>query len=148
MKRITERDRYGKAIMTSCGSIEDMVERLADYEDTGLEPEYINELVDDSFAISKELKRYSRFSPGQEIYVIERDDMGVAQDVSGYMFLAISADAVIASVYIDDIDDLYGMLEEHVIRTREKFRTTLCVFPLSDCYDTYEEASMAMEAGN
>lgn len=148
MKRITERDRYGKAVLTSWGSIEDMIERLADYEDTGLDPEYINELVDDSAALVAEQKKYLKFSPGQMVYAIERDEYGKACDVSGYMFLAVAGNEAILSVYINDIDDLYGMMEEHVIRTREGFRTTLCVFPLSDCYETCEEAEAEMEAGD
>lgn len=150
MKRITERDRYGKAILTNWGSVEDMVEKLADYEDLGLEPAEISEMMNSTAQLLSERGRIDKFLPGQTVYAIERDEWGDACDVSGYMYLASSGNEAILSVFINDLDNLCETLEYHVINTRENYDTNLCAFPLLDCFETYEEADAAMrrECGN
>lgn len=84
------------------------------------------------------------FTPGQRVYVVERDEDGNACEVSGYMFLAKSADAVILSSFINDLETLEETLEYHIEQTAEDYDTHLAVFPAADCYATHQQAEMAL----
>ncbi len=81
---------------------------------------------------------------GDEVFILERDEEGVACDVSGYMFLAEVGGRVIVTAYINNMDDLDGILEYHVEETAENYDTDLAVFPAEDCYATREAAHAAL----
>lgn len=84
------------------------------------------------------------FAPGERVYVVERDEAGNACEVSGYMYLAKAADAVILSPYINDLETLEETLEYHIEQTAEEYDTHLAVFPAADCYATHPQAEMAL----
>lgn len=91
---------------------------------------------------------YQPFKPGDDVYVIERDENDKAVDYSGYMCIAVSENAVVLSSYINDLEDIADTLEYHIKETAENFDTHLAVFPLGDCYSTAEEAKKAMDDEN
>ena len=82
----------------------------------------------------------TKFTPGQTVYVIERNECGYPVDVSGYMFLAASDYVAIVSPFINDMEGLEETLEYLVTETAENYDCNLSVFPLEDCYATEEEA--------
>lgn len=84
------------------------------------------------------------FTPGQRVYVVERDEDGTACEVSGYMFLAKAADAVILSSFINDLETVEDTLQYHIEQTAEDYDTHLAVFPASDLYATYTQACLAL----
>ncbi len=90
-------------------------------------------------------KNYHRgLTPGEEVWVVERDEDGNACEYSGYVFLAEVAGAVILTSYINDLEDLEDLLEYHIEQTAEDYDTHLAVFPASDCYTSREEAKNAL----
>lgn len=86
------------------------------------------------------------FTPGEEVWVVERDVDGNACEVSGYVFLAEVADAVILTPYINDLEDLEDLLDYHIEETRGNYDTDLAVFSAYDCYTDQEAAEAALKA--
>lgn len=82
----------------------------------------------------------TKFTPGQTIYVIERDEYAYPTEVSGYMFLAQNDYVAIVTPFIDDIEQLEETLEYLVSQTVENYDCNLPVFPLEDCYATRDDA--------
>ena len=85
-----------------------------------------------------------QFIPGEDVYVVERDEYGEPTEVSGYMLLAIVEQAVILTPYINDLETLDETLDSLIDETRDSFDVDLAVFPLEDCYKTRDEAHAAM----
>lgn len=77
---------------------------------------------------------------GDDVFVLERDENGMACDVSGYMFLAEVGGRAIVTPYINNMDDLDGILGYHVEETAENYDTDLAVFPMEDCFTDRETA--------
>ena len=92
------------------------------------------------------MKNEKKFIPGEEVWVVERDEDGKACDYSGYVFLAEVAGAVILTPYINDLEDVEDLLDYHIGQTRDNYDTDLAVFPADDCYGTSDEAQAAVEA--
>lgn len=86
-----------------------------------------------------------QFIPGEDVYVVERDDCGEPAEVSGYMFLAAVGQAVILTPYINDLETLDETLDYLIDETRDSYDVDLAVFPLEDCYKTRDEAHAAMD---
>lgn len=99
--------------------------------------------LSDMLNTARSLRDHS-FRAGDCVYVLERDECGTACDVSGYMFLAEVGGRVIVTPYINDMDDLNGILEYHVEETAENYDTDLAVFPAEDCWPTQEAAHAAL----
>lgn len=130
-------------------------DRLAAYEDTGLEPDSIEEAKEAVGRAAIELAYYHKAeqegrllvlpcAPGAEVWVVERDEDGCAVDVSGYMFLAKAGDAVILTAYVNNLENVQDTLAYHMQETAENYDTDLAVFPADDCYTTREEAEAAL----
>lgn len=83
------------------------------------------------------------FVPGDDVWVIERDEEGAAVDLSGYVFLAYTQDAIIATTGISDLATIEGVIQYHINETILSYDTDLCVFPEKDCFYEYEEAHTA-----
>lgn len=83
--------------------------------------------------------------PGADVYVVERDDRGVAVDFSGYMFLAVAGHAVICTPFINDLETLEETLDYHIQETAEDYDTALVVVPVEDCYSTQYGAKEALK---
>ena len=87
----------------------------------------------------------TKLNAGSEVWVVERDENGVACEVSGYMFLAEVAGFVIVSDYINGMERIEETLADHAEQTAEKCSTDLSVFPAGDCRPTREAAYAALE---
>lgn len=83
------------------------------------------------------------FEMGQEVWIVERED-GEVVDVSGVIFLAKSKGCVITSAWINDYD-FDEIIEYHIEETADNYSTDLQVYPISDCFNTREEAEKALE---
>lgn len=59
----------------------------------------------------------TKLDAGSEVWVVERDEDGIACEVSGYMFLAEVHDFVIASSYINGMEHIEGILAYHAQET-------------------------------
>lgn len=57
---------------------------------------------------------FQPFKPGDDVYVIERDESDKAVDYSGYMCIAVSENAVVLSSYIDDLSALMLKKQRHL----------------------------------
>ena len=177
MDRLTYRDKDGMAMMKERGGWKSGgIDRLATYEDTGREPEEIELIVDtygrghtlrtesaERLEIVREIKTdrlrelmqgekdgtvvANKASPGGQVWIIERDDCGDPYEISGYMFLASTGNAVIVTAYINSLEDLEETLGYHIQETAENYETDLAVFPEEDCYLTREEADAALKGG-
>lgn len=86
------------------------------------------------------MKPNIKFTPGQTVYVIERDECGYPRDVSGYMLLAQVGYVAIVTPFINDMTELEETLEYLVTETEEDYGCNLPVFPSEDCFATLEEA--------
>ncbi len=85
-----------------------------------------------------------KLTAGAEVWAVERDEEGIACEVSGYMFLAEVADFVIASGYVNGMTRIEGILTYHAQETAENYDTDLVVFPAVDCWPTREAAHAAL----
>ena len=90
----------------------------------------------------------TKLEAGSEVWAVERDESGVACDVSGYMFLAEIAGFVITSAYIDDLEHIEETMAYHAQETAENYDTDLAVFPAEDCWSTKEAAQAALNSEN
>lgn len=88
----------------------------------------------------------AKFTPGEEVWVVERDEDGNACEVGGYVFLAEVASAVVLSPYINDLEDLEDLLNYHIEETAGNYDTDLSVFPAADCYTDKEAAKAALKS--
>lgn len=90
--------------------------------------------------------RDHKLRAGDEVFVLERDEVGLACGVAGYMFLAEAGGRAIVTPYINDMEDLDGIMEYHVEETVENYDTALAVFPMEDCFADRERAHTALRA--
>lgn len=111
------------------------------------EPSGMTDRIEVSQAIERSaLSRLPRI-PGENVYIVERDEDGIPAEVTGYIYLSsVEEHAVIVSAYIAGLDDIVNTVEYHIKETREGYDTHLAVFPMADCYSTYEAALAALEA--
>lgn len=79
--------------------------------------------------------------PGDEVWAIDRTEYGEAVDVTGYMYLATVGNYVIATSYINDLENVEETLYHHMSECRDNIETHLVVLELSDCYSTKDEAT-------
>lgn len=88
-----------------------------------------------------------KFTPGHEVWVVERDEAGNPCEVTGYVYLATVGHAVILTAYIDDLEELGDLLDYHIEQTYEDYDTHLAVFPACDCYPNRLAARCALNTG-
>lgn len=144
------------------------IDRLAAYEDAGLDPEEV-ELIKISF-MGKSIAEIKEFDGipierlqelaqaeqdgrlvvppckvGDTVWIIERDECEEPIEISGYMFFAFVGRAVIVSAFINDSKTLDETVEYHIEETSRNYDTDLSVFPQNDCYLTREEAEAALK---
>lgn len=85
------------------------------------------------------------FEPGQEVWIVERDEDGEAHEVGGYVFLAEVAGYAILSPYVNDHGDLEYLLDYHRRDTCTDYDADLPVVYLDDCYPSQMEAHRALD---
>lgn len=81
---------------------------------------------------------------GDTVYVIERDECDYPYDVTGYMFLASTINAVIVSAFLNGSDDAEEIIDDHMNETRSSEYTLLYVFPEKDCFADKTAAEQAL----
>ena len=176
MERVTQKNErgyylLGDGIYSDWGVPEkfrgDDVDRLAAYEDTGLEPEEIAKIkqdVEDGYMKST-ARRYGidvsrlrelaqadregrvvvqRFSPGQTVWVIERDEDGEAYDFSGYVFVTSLRGIALVSPKINGSSEIDVILMDQVESRINYADGCIEAYPADDCYLSREAAEKAL----
>ncbi len=84
-------------------------------------------------------------STGDEVWVVERDEVGYPMDFTGYMFLAKTGEAVLACSFINDMTEADETLEYLIQETEEDdLLGEIGVFRARDCYPTRDAAENAL----
>lgn len=117
---------------------------MADYgpeygAEWGFSRNAVNRILTTAFASEK------HFEPGQEVWIVERDEDGEAVDISGYVFLAEVAGYAILSPYVNECGDLEYLLDYHRRETASDFDADLPVVLLSDCFASLTAARHALD---
>ena len=85
------------------------------------------------------------FSPGQVVWVVERDEDGNQCDVTGYVFVTSVNNVALVSPVINGSTAINDILREHVSRTAMECTGFLEAYPIADCYESKEVAKKALE---
>lgn len=117
---------------------------LADYgsdygTESGFSRSAVNRILTTVFASEK------HFEPGQEVWIVERDEDGKACEVGGYVFLAEVAGYAILSPYVNGHGDLEYLLDYHRRETCTDYDAELPVVHLNDCYPSRAAAHRALD---
>lgn len=86
-----------------------------------------------------------KFSPGQVVWVVERDEDGNRCDVIGYVFVTSVNNVALVSPVINGSMAINDILREHVSRTAMECTGFLEAYPITDCYESKEVAKKALE---
>lgn len=89
-------------------------------------------------------KNGEKFTPGQTVWVVERE-VGGPGEVGGYVYLATVGHAVILTPFMNDLEELTDLLDYHIERTSADYETNLAVFPACDCYPNKLAARCALK---
>lgn len=77
---------------------------------------------------------------GSTVWVVERDEDGVAQTVTGYVFLTNLLEWVIASPMLGESSDPNIILSNQAATTAEGLTPDLYVFLKKDCFAKRDDA--------
>lgn len=88
-------------------------------------------------------EKQAEITPGETVWVIERDEDGNAVEVGGYVLLARVAGAVIVSPKVYGRDTLESLMQYYAEEYAEYEQADLAVFPECDCYKSKAAASAA-----
>lgn len=84
-------------------------------------------------------------APGATVWCIRRNEVGIAQNIVGRMYLAEVEGYVIASSFINDIESVESTLAYHADQTvLYDFADVISVLPSCDCYADKEVAQAAL----
>lgn len=83
------------------------------------------------------------FTPGEKVWIVERDEDGNAIGVACLLFLAEVADTIIVTPKVYGCKTLKSIMAYHVDETAKDFGVDLAVFPADDCYLSRCEANFA-----
>ena len=86
----------------------------------------------------------TELAPGDEVWVVERDEDGNPDDFSGYIFITSVRGIAIVSPSINGCADLDFLLSDFVEETAMSGSGDFSGYPIGDCYGTYEEAKAAL----
>lgn len=156
MTKYEERDGVKRAV--ALVDHDTAITRLAEYEDSLLPPEdvignkkIIEMAFEDDLSRAAQLRKLAvadadgkvlvqPFVPGQQVWVVERNEYGNPYDVSGYIFVALVHKTVIVSPYINDSDDIDAALEYAVEQKQNCDEAVLEAYSVYDCFATKEDA--------
>lgn len=86
------------------------------------------------------------FAPGDEVWVVERDETGEPDCVSGYVFVSAASGVALVHPFIGGSGDLYDILQDCLDNTAEADGTCdIAAYPLDDCYGSRKDAEAALE---
>ena len=86
----------------------------------------------------------TELAPGDEVWVVERDEDGNPDDFSGYIFITSVRGIAIVSPSINGCADLDFLLSDFVEETAMSGSGDFSGYPIGDCYGTCEEAKAAL----
>lgn len=85
-----------------------------------------------------------KMNPGDNIWVVERDENGEPVDYSGHVFICEVNGYCIVSAFINGNGDIDYVLGYQADCTASDFTSELSVYPTCDCYPDRESAESAM----
>lgn len=88
-----------------------------------------------------------RFSPGQTIWVVERDEDGEAYDFSGYVFVTSVNGIALVCPTINDSSDIDVILSYQIENTMEPLNNSLCSVP-TRCISRHLRLAKVISAQN
>ena len=88
-----------------------------------------------------------RFSPGQTVWVIDRDEDGEAYDLSGYVFVTSLRGIALVSPKINGSSEIDVILMDQVESRINYADGCIEAYPVDDCYLSREAAEKALEGG-
>lgn len=86
----------------------------------------------------------TELAPGDEVWVVERDEDGNPDDFSGYIFITSVRGIAIVSSSINGCADSDFLLSDFVEETAMSGSGDFSGYPIGDCYGTCEEAKAAL----
>ena len=86
----------------------------------------------------------TELAPGDEVWVVERDEDGNPDDFSGYIFITSVRGIAIVSPSINGCADSDFLLSDFVEETAMSGSGDFSGYPIGDCYGTCEEAKAAL----
>lgn len=122
-------------------------DRLKMYEDIFFADDGTERLTLDELQELANICPSKRFTPGDTVYVIERDEDGNACEPFGYMFLAVADNFAICSAFINDLTELDETMACLSDDTVENDETGLAIFPLPDVFRHQDDARRCFEEG-
>lgn len=154
MERLTARNKNGLAMAACCeknantitsASLEDLasvgkcVEEITEFE--GITVDRLRELAqadrDGRCVVQK-------FSPGQTVWVIERNEYGEAYDLSGYVFVTSLRGIALVSPKINGSPEIDVILMDQVESRINYDDGCIVAYPADDCYLSREAAEKAL----
>lgn len=146
MERLTFIDQHGWYAVDNSGERVrgPHVNRLAALEDilNGYDIDRLHELIKadrDGRCVVLPCK------PGREVWIVERDEDGEPECITGYVFLTQVKDYVIVAGFLNGSGDVDEILEDQAEQTLIEYNGDLPVFPACDCYLDKEFALKAMK---
>lgn len=88
-----------------------------------------------------------RFSPGQTVWVIDRDEDGEAYDFSGYVFVTSLRGIALVSPKINGSSEIDVILMDQVESRINYADGCIEAYPVDDCYLSREAAEQALGGG-
>lgn len=85
-----------------------------------------------------------RFSPGQTVWVIERNEYGEAYDLSGYVFVTSLRGIALVSPKINGSPEIDVILMDQVESRINYDDGCIVAYPADDCYLSREAAEQAL----
>ena len=88
-----------------------------------------------------------KFTSGQNVWVVERDEIAVPCCVSSFVFISeVKTVAIVHPLLAGGCGELYSILHACLEESRENYSCGISVYPIGDCYESRESAEAAMEA--
>lgn len=150
MERLTHKRSNGiKSGYWSPAKKEELVQRLAAYEDTGATPEQLKIIEEEYSRMAKELSVLrqqnlkSPYKVGDTIYCLEEYEDGV--EYSGYRYLGECEEYIMVCPTFIDCDNFYKQLREMACKNTDEMGRDIFLFDKKNTYRTREEASDAID---
>lgn len=137
-------DKYKRIMMDEKPSVEEVYNRLKKIEDilgSDYDLDHLRALVQ---ADREGRCVVTELAPGDEVWVVERDEDGNPDDFSGYIFITSVRGIAIVSPSINGCADLDFLLSDFVEETAMSGSGDFSGYPIVDCYGTCEEAKAAL----
>ena len=85
------------------------------------------------------------FAPGDEVWVVERDETGEPDCVSGYVFVTAAPGVALVHPFIGGSGDLQDILQDCLDNTEMSSTWDIEAYSLDDCYVSRKDAEAALE---